>query len=100
MRTASSRNSGLNLRYFLAIPCITFRATSYWMVVREQRGGSNTAETAVMCFPRSRGWPCVHSGEQCSYVVLPALAGVALVGLGCLLFWGGAPRARGGGPAF
>src|SRR4051812_22171400 len=39
-RTASSRNSGLNLRYFLAIPCITFRARSYWIVVREQRGTS------------------------------------------------------------
>ena len=38
--TASSRNSGLNLRYFLAIPCITFRARSYWIVVREQRGTS------------------------------------------------------------
>src|SRR4051794_30238158 len=39
-RTASSRNSGLNLRYFLAIPCITFRARSYWITVREQRGTS------------------------------------------------------------
>src|SRR4051812_38549440 len=39
-RTASSRNSGLNLRYFLAIPCITFRARSYWIRVREQRGTS------------------------------------------------------------
>jgi IS5 family transposase len=28
------------LRYFLAIPCITFRARSYWITVREQRGTS------------------------------------------------------------
>src|SRR4051794_11174603 len=47
-RTASSRNSGLNLRYFLAIPCITFRARSYWIMVREQRGtSSGLAEGAV-----------------------------------------------------
>ena len=36
--TASSLNSGLNLRYFLAIPCITFRAGSYW--IRSENNGA------------------------------------------------------------
>src|SRR4051794_21178481 len=36
--TASSLNSGLNLRYFLAIPCITFRARSYW--IRSENNGA------------------------------------------------------------